>query len=275
MSLKTLAKSLRQGEVLLPRLRRFLVRENDKRREGLLKRRDVVAEDAKMTIRTFRERLEEYDHEEDLDGEFFHPSQLGACQRALWYGHHHAPKDAAQSSEDLLRELMIFETGTYVGVVFQNLCKRAGFLTRREVAIVDRKNRILGHADGELLIDDIFYILEIKTINGRGFTQLGNKAKKAHIQQAHAYMKSLKHKWAIIVYLEKDRHGLKEFVIPFSAKFYQEEVAARIDSHFKNLQSKKPPVREGENPRLFPCAYCPYTRVCFGTAEGKKFLRTL
>lgn len=272
MSLEALAKSISKQEVLIPRLRNFLAEESDMIKAEKIRRKQVVIRDAKMTIKCFRDRIEDYNHGE-FKGELFHPSQLGTCQRKLWYHHNHAPKDV-QSSTDLVREWLIFETGTYIGVMIQNLCQRAGLLTRREVAIVDHRNKILGHADGEIKIGKVYYVLELKTINSRGFTKL-SEPQKSHVKQAHAYMKSLKHEFAIILYIEKDRHALKEFVVPFSAKFYEEHVAQRIKKHFRNLKRNTPPEREGENPRLMPCTFCCFKRVCFGTHEGAAFMKGL
>lgn len=273
MSLKTLAKSLRRGEILIPLLKDYLRKQNELRKGKLLKRKDVVVEDAKLTIKCFKERIEDYNHGDFEDAELFHPSALGVCQRALWYDHKKV-KVQHKSSDDLFKELMIFETGTYVGVVFQNLCERAGYLIRREVPIVDRKRKILGHADGELKIDGIKYVLEIKTINSRGFTML-QTANPSHVKQAHAYMRCLKRKWAIIVYLEKDRHAVKEFVIPYSHEYYLEHVRKRIRKHFRNIKRSYPPEKEYTNPNTFPCRFCAHKFLCYDTAANQRLLVSL
>lgn len=271
MSLKTLLKSLSAGEVLLPRLKEYL------QNIGPAGHRDknVVIEDARMTIRTLKERMKEYNHDDPIDGEFFHPSALGGCMRAAFFKAKNAPRDAAESDgDDLLRTLMIFETGTYVGILFQNLCERVGLLTRREVPIVDRVNKILGHADGELLIDGIYYILEIKTINARGFYSM-TAPKDSHMRQIMAYMHSLNRKWGIIVYLEKDRHSFKEFVVPYDPVFYKNSVRDRIDGYFRSLKTNELPEQEGISPKTMPCSYCPFTTVCYGTPQLEKFMKSL
>jgi CRISPR/Cas system-associated exonuclease Cas4 (RecB family) len=270
MSLKALAKSLNRGEVLLPVIRQYLSKRYEKLLKGNGARKKVVIEDALMTIKCFKERIDEFNHGE-ISGEFFHPSRLGSCLRMLWLDHKGAPRDSAPTSEDLLREHLIFETGTYIGAMIQNLCEAAGVLVQREVPIVDKAQGILGHADGTLLIDKVDYVLEIKTINSRGMMNLV-KPQDSHLRQTHAYMKSLGIMQGIILYIEKDRHTVKEFVVTFDEGFYKKYVKDRIATHFKNLKSAKPPEREGEDPKMYPCMFCAFKRVCFGTAELKKFL---
>lgn len=195
--------------------------------------------------------------------------------RLLWFSVKGAPVNGGQSSEDLMRRHLIFETGTYIHVMFQNLCDAAGVLDGREVPIIDAKLRIIGHADGRLLIDGHKYLLEIKTINARGFATLKDDPKFEHKQQTHAYMKSLGLDCAIIVYLGKDRHQSKEYVIPFSKKFYADHVANRIDKYFTHLRKNTMPEREGIAPGTFPCSFCEFSHVCFKESKLKVFLKKI
>jgi CRISPR/Cas system-associated exonuclease Cas4 (RecB family) len=276
MSLKTLIQSLTRKELLLPRLRSFLIKESVKHEQKLFQNRDVVIQDAWMTIRTFKERIKEYNHG-DFVGEFFHPSQLGACKRAVWFDRFNAPKNSKPVDvDDLLRVHLIFETGTYVGVMFQNLCARAGLLTRREIPIVSRKYRILGHEDGEVKLDGELMGLEIKTINARQFAEVKKREapKETHVLQLNTYMKCVQQKRGIIVYLEKDRHQALEYVIEFDQRLFDKSQRA-IDLFFHQVRQRKLPEQEGATPNEFPCTWCDYSHVCFGTRELKQFLKTV
>ena len=271
MSLKALIAQAKRGEILMPRLHRFLA-EQDKQKGGALKSKAGVIEDARLTIATFKERIAEYNHGTEIEGEYFHPSQLGRCLRAMWFDHFKAPKPQKVTGAELLRTHMTFETGTYVGVVFQNLCERAGYLTAREVPIMDAGLKILGHADGTLRIDKVNYILEIKTINARNFSLLSGP-KDDHKRQCHAYMKALKMNFAIVVYLEKDRHGVKEYLVEFDDDYYSEFVEKRINAHFKSLRTRKPPEREGMSPASDICKWCAFQQVCFEPQRSASFLK--
>jgi hypothetical protein len=276
VNLKSLIAQAKRGELLIPRLHEFLVKENEKK-GGAHKSKDAVIQDAHLTVETFKERAAEYNHGgTKLVGEYFHPSQLGVCLRAMWYDHFGKQLGVLvpnpTSGVDLLRTHMTFETGTYVGVVFQNLCERAGYLVKREVPIVNPELKILGHADGLLKIDGKKYILEIKTINARNFTLLTGP-KDAHKRQCHAYMKGLGVKQAIVVYLEKDRHGVKEYLVEFDPLYYEEFVGSRIRKFFRRIRTRKAPIREGLSPSSEICRYCDFAKLCFNTERNKQFLR--
>ena len=274
MSLRNLAQSIKREEVLLPLLRKHLMREKRMIRKKQMSSKEVVVADALLTIDTFKERMDHYNHGEP-EGQFFHPSRLGSCLRELWYHEKKAPHDKMARDDDPMREHIVFEMGTYIHVMFQNLCDRAGFLTKREIPIMDAPRRILGHADGELLIQGELYLLEIKTINPRRFTELVSSPQISHRKQITAYMKALGLKKSIVIYINKDSAQCKEFVVDFDPEFYQKEVANRIDTHFRNGKSLTPPEREGIGPRTVPCLYCSFTRVCFDTFEAAKFEKAL
>ena len=82
MSLNLLIKSLSKGEVLLPYLRDFVEQEYHAERAGKITHKQIVAQDARMTIACFKDRLATYNHGEPI-GDFFHPSQLGTCLRQI------------------------------------------------------------------------------------------------------------------------------------------------------------------------------------------------
>lgn len=273
MSLKTLVNSIERKEVLLPVLRAFLRRHYEDEASGKISRKAGVVADSLLAIETFQERIEEFNHGE-VTGEYFHPSRLGACLRALYFEAKGAPKNQGADSDDIFRTHMIFETGTYVGVLFANLCARAGVLVQREVAIQDPVRKILGHVDIEVKVDGQKYPVEVKTINSRQFTML-TQPHESHKRQLHAYMKSRGYKWGIVIYLEKDRHQAKEFLVEFDEKFYRQFVAERIEKHFTGLRRNILPDREGAGPNEFPCRFCAFTTVCFGSTNLAAWMRKL
>jgi len=193
-----------KGEVLLPVLRNYVQIVAKGEAERTISRKKGAKDDAKLSIKCFQNRIKEFNHGDPTDVPLFHPSAIGVCLRALAYGHFKAPSDSIPSGSDLLKSHLIYETGTYGHVLFQNLCERAGVLTAREIAIVDIVRRIIGHCDGEILIKKIKYALEIKTIGSWGWSQIDktNVPQDSHVKQVHLYMKSLGLKHAIILYLD-------------------------------------------------------------------------
>lgn len=266
--LTRLADALSKGEILLPKLKNFLYQAHIKDK---LNDPKWVIRDANLTIRTFKERRTEYNHRTQLEGEFFHPSQLGRCLREVYYKVIGAPLNPGEEkdSAEIFREYFTFEQGTYIGVVMQNLAERAGYLVKREVPIMDKELRIIGHADGLLCIANLDYIWEIKTINSHAFRKL-TEPKPNHCMQTHAYMKALGVPRTIFTYFEKDVAQVKEFVIKFDEAFYQREVESRIDVFFKAIRKKSPPAREGLIINKPPCSYCEYNRYCYLNNPNKQ-----
>lgn len=269
--LKSLATSLANKEVLLPHLRTFLLAEQAAIAAGKTSHTKIVMQDAKMTIECFKERHDEYNHGRKHEGEFFHPSRLGACMRQVFMSHF-CEEAEDKTGDTLLREWMIFETGTYLGVFFQNLCERAGCLVKREAPIKNPKLRIIGHADGIVKIRDVTYVLELKTINERGYATT-NSPKPDHIRQVHAYMRGLKIYKTIIIYINKNTGQLKEFVIDFDEKVYEWQVKARINYYFNRIRKKQLPPREGANANAFPCTFCSFQRECWETATLNSWMK--
>lgn len=272
--LTTFTQSLRRGEILLPLLKEFLRLEQAAQDKKLISHKDIVVQDAQMSIKCFQQRIAEHNHGEEIVGEYFHPSQLGQCMRKLFFDVYHAPENGKARGDDLLHDTMIFEMGTYFHVLFQNLCERAGYLTRREIAIKNDKIKILGHGDGELLINDIRYLLEIKTCNSRTFIGL-NDIKEEHKKQIAAYLKGLNLKWAIVIYFDKDRANLKEFVFQYEESYWVKEIFPRINKFFTSIKGKILPDREGSSPNAFPCSYCQFSHLCFSPVPLAKWMKAL
>lgn len=277
MSLRQLISSIQKEEILLPHLRAFLAKEASKEGASLFKRKKVVIQDSLMTIESMRARISEYNHGEQIEGDYFHPSALGACMRMIWFDRKKAPKDdpPRRKDEDLLRTHLIFETGTYVGLLFANLCQRAGILVKREAPIKSAALKMLGHADLVVRLNGLEYVVEVKTINSRQFNEVLklNKPQKSHRRQITAYMKGLGIPRGMVVYLEKDRHRTREFVMDFDQEYYERIVRARVNRLFRHLRKNIPPKKEGLNPNKPPCLFCEFTYVCFGTTELNAFLK--
>lgn len=261
MSLRALAESIDRKEILLPILQKFLKDEKAAIESGKKTRKDVEIEEANLTIKAEEERKREFNHGEEV-GRYFHPSALGVCLRRLAFGVFQAPVNDAKGGNEFLREYMVFAIGTAVHIAFQNLCDRAGVLKRREAAIESKKLELLGHADGILSINDLAYVLEIKSINTRGMTML-RAPKPEHVKQVHAYMRVLKIDCAIVVYIDKDRSSFKEYVVPFDRAYYMKEVRKRKNKAFRCIDNRKLPLAEGDSPHRFPCSFCEFSRICY------------
>lgn len=271
-SLRALGESLARNEILIPFLKRYLLEEAALIKAKKVSEREITVNDATMTIKAFKRRRIEYNHDTVIEGRYFHPSVLGVCLRQLFFGAMNAPENGDDTGEELLRSTLIFETGTYIHVMIQNLCRRAHCLVRSEVAIQNPVLGILGHADGIIRLNGRRYLLEIKTINDRGFA-MTTDVQAGHKKQIHAYMKALDLDAAVVLYYNKNTNKLKEFVVPFDQEYYAKEVKGRIRFFNKAVEHRFLPKREGEVPTKYPCMFCAFSRLCFDSMFLKKWAK--
>jgi hypothetical protein len=270
-SLTSLTASIGKGQILLPVLNDFLAKEEADVQKGAQSKKKGVIDDAKLTVSAFKERIAEFNHGEEIKGDYFHPSALGGCLRATWFAYLNAPGQRP-SGDDPVRTYLTFEQGTYIHVILQNLCARAGILVEREITIQNAKLRTLGHADAVIKIEGVKYVLEIKSSNSRNFMLLTKEPKHEHKMQLHDYMRCLNINQGIILYMDKDRGTLKEFVVHFDREFYMEHVFRRKNKFFKALHSLTPPKVEGFTLRSPPCSYCKYAGLCYSPVQLRKFV---
>lgn len=269
--------SLKQGSLLLPRLASFLEKEALAQNEDREIRGELVRRDSVLTIKAMKHRYAEFAHGVTADprtSKYFHPSSLGQCLRKMWFEKFKAPRDR-RHRDDAFKSYLTFEFGTYLHIIFQNLCHRAGLLHKREFRLVNDEHQIIGTCDGILKIDGQFYILEIKSINSNQWGSVQQAPKFEHRQQLLSYMRALNLRWGIIVYVNKDRSICKEYVIAYEQAVYIEHVRDRIAGFRTHIKKRTLPAREGESADRMPCTFCPYPSTCFTPEKLKAFVYSL
>ena len=112
------------------------------------------------------------------------PSQAGKCQRANFYMRTQVENDGSVDP----RTQRIFDNGTYTHERLQSYMLDMGLLICDEVPLINEQYNIQGHTDGILDIGNgEIAVLEIKSINDRGFTALKD-AKEEHKKQGLIYL---------------------------------------------------------------------------------------
>lgn len=200
-------------------------------------------------------------------------SQIGEeCERKLWYSFRHCLAPAFDG-----RILRLFETGRLEeDRVIKNL-RKAGF----EIWDVDpdtgkqfRFEMWGGHFSGSL--DGVGmrfleapktpHVIEIKTSNNAGFTQMLKKgvkvAKPTHYAQMQIYMHYLKLTRAYYIMVNKDND-----------KIYGERVeedkaytAILIEKAERIVFAPDPGEKLGDTEKSFCCKFCDYHTLCWGGA---------
>lgn len=112
------------------------------------------------------------------------PSSMGSCLRSRYYSRVGEESDANSVSP---RSRRIFDNGTHTHIRLQEYLKKQGMLLMDEVPVLNKEYNIQGHTDGILrLATGELAILEIKSINSRGFSEL-KVAKPEHKRQGLVY----------------------------------------------------------------------------------------
>ena len=141
-------------------------------------------------------------------GGSFHPSSLGnPCDRFL-YLHYQGLLPGQEISSKLRR---IFDHGNSTQSRYENYFNQLEFFVSREIPAVIDGPPIHGRADILLKIPEYGdYIVEVKTINDRGFGELRN-AKEEHRIQLQIYLNILDIEKGGILYEDKNNQEIKIF----------------------------------------------------------------
>lgn len=161
------------------------------------------------------------------------PSQAGKCQRANYYMRTQTENDGSIDP----RTFRIFDNGTYTHERLQGYLLDMGLLICDEVPLINEQHNIQGHTDGILdLGDDEIAVLEIKTINERGFTALKD-AKEEHKKQGLIYLYCLEERRKFLHHKYKTRED-------FFSKKSVEERTEYFRSHYQHMKGGHKYTRE-------------------------------
>ncbi len=113
------------------------------------------------------------------------PSQIGNCLRQRFYTRTKANRD--NNAVDA-RTRRIFDNGTKTHERLQHYLEEQGMLLMDEIPVYNAEYNIQGHTDGLLALSKVERgVLEIKSINSNGFSQLKD-AKEDHKKQGLTYV---------------------------------------------------------------------------------------
>lgn len=158
------------------------------------------------------------------------PSQAGKCNRANYYMRNQVEGDGGIDP----RTQRIFDNGTYTHERLQTYLIDMGLLHMDEVPLINDEYNIQGHTDGFLNFGDEVAILEIKSINSRGFSDLKD-AKEEHKRQGLVYLFCAEERR---LYLHRHYRTKKEFNASYA------ERAEFFRGHYQHMKSGRKFTRE-------------------------------
>lgn len=185
----------------------------------------------------------------------FSASGAGQCLRRRQLAYLGYPQ--AEPDE---RTMNIFANGDYVHLRHQVAGLMDGYLTGAEVSVVNEEFNLTGTMDGTT---DDEAIAEFKSINDRGFTEVGTYGVKTeHDEQVHSYMLASGLEKARVVYENKNDQSLKEFLVtrkPSTIRKVQQDLEILNEAtDAKALLPMQGECVEGKG----AFSRCPFKKIC-------------
>lgn len=184
----------------------------------------------------------------------FYITDAGKCSRAVFFKFKNAPREITDA-----RILRIFEHGEHIHRNIFNILYRLRIGVTTEIPI-PQQEIISGRADAILCIENENYVLDIKSINSMLFRNL-LEPKEENIYQIQLYLHFFKIQKGILLYIDKDRQEMKEFVV-----HYDENMVKQLLEDFDKLKIKVDqndiPERLPDYPKNWQCQYCQFKDIC-------------
>ena len=201
-----------------------------------------------------KKRAESKPREYSVD--VFHASELGGCPRAIYF-----KRMGLDKVEPRPVNYFRLEDGTALHLRIQKDLQEAKVLIEKEKIVKEKLLGIQGHFDGVVNVEIAIgvqepVLLEIKSINKKGFTEL-YKPKKGHYIQANFYAIRKKLKKILFYYYCIDNGDTKEYLEDISLTVYADTVSM-IQRTKKYLLDKVTPIETIPE----DCFFCPYAWFC-------------
>lgn len=184
----------------------------------------------------------------------FYVTDAGKCNRAVFFKFKNAPREITDA-----RILRIFEHGEHIHRNIFNILYRLRIGVTTEIPI-PQQEIISGRADAILCIENENYVLDIKSINSMLFRNL-IQPKEENIYQIQLYLHFFNIKKGILLYIDKDRQEMKEFVVNYDAPM----VTGLLNDFGKlkiKVEENSIPERLPDYPKNWQCQYCQFKDIC-------------
>lgn len=210
----------------------------------------------------------------------FRASGLGYCPRYTLYSF------GGYEDAKTYQEVFTLNQGTKIHDIIQEYLKKdPNLLLALEDEITNGDIPFTnGHFDGLLNIDGEKYLLEIKSQHVEAYQRmcLLRQPYKAHIRQAHFYMRALNVDKVIFLYVNSNKKLLEDFakenpdvnpvfceiVYNFDEAVYS-EIKDSVDSLVTHFRNKTKPVYK----TVSQCSWCQFREKCLRDNEEEKIQR--
>ncbi len=204
-----------------------------------------------MIVRLIESHLEKKNRDAQRQTKCFHVSQLyHPCLRYLYYSY------LGLKQEIDAKTSRIFDNGHAVHNRLQSYLEAIGVLKEREYKVWNDEYRICGRCDGIVELQGKRGVLEIKSINSKGFA--GYLPKKEHVVQTMMYTYFLGLRGGVILYENKDTQEMKECYCALDMAIV-DKTLAKVQKVISFIEKKQLPL---PTQREWDCKFCGFKEIC-------------
>lgn len=201
------------------------------------------------------------DREKDKEQRHFYITDAGKCPRAIFFKFKKAPRAEMEA-----RILRMFDHGDYIHRLILNTLFSLGLVRSSEINIPPQEI-ISGRADAIISFDGNLYVLDIKSMNSFVFKGL-EEPKEENINQIQLYLHFFKIPKGILLYVNKDTQGLKEFIVNYDQVLVK-SLLKNLNDLKKKIDSNIVPSRIPGYPDDWQCQYCQFREICASANGGE------
>jgi len=193
----------------------------------------------------------------------FYISEAGKCPRGIFLKFKNAPRKEFEPAF-----LRLFDHGEHMHRLIMKplLSTRDIHVVASEVDIPPQEI-VRGRADAVLSDGKELFVLDIKSMNSMVFRKL-QEPKEENVMQVQLYLHFFKISKGLLLYVDKDRLDLKEFIVNYEPKI-AEALIADLSVLKKQIEANTVPARILTYPTNWQCQYCQYSGVCRMGKEGE------
>ena len=186
----------------------------------------------------------------------FYISEAGKCPRQIFFKFKNAPRKELEANF-----LRLFDHGESMHKLIMKplLSTRDIHVVASEVDIPPQEI-VRGRADAVLSDGKELYVLDIKSMNSMIFRNL-SEPKEENVNQLQLYLHYFKIPKGILLYVDKDRLGLKEFLVNYNPAI-ADQLISGLTVLKKQIAANTIPARISVYPSNWQCQYCQYLEVC-------------
>lgn len=196
------------------------------------------------------------DRQRDKGQHHFYISDAGKCPRQIFFKFKNAPRREMEA-----HILRLFDHGDSMHKLIMKplLSTRNIHVVASEVNIAPQE-LVSGRADAIVSDGKKMYVLDIKSMNSMIFRNL-NQPKEENVNQLQLYLHYFKIPQGVLLYVDKDKLELKEFLINYNPTQAQ-SLLNGLATLKEKIDSNIIPQRIADYPDNWQCKYCQYRGVC-------------